>query len=153
MNKPDPLWVKGVPGSPSICDRILGTLKHWKFVYHKGSVSAKRKQNQLFGKEMKVVDVPTRYANKIAWRQSDLEYLIKILEAKCPDWPITKDFRRNFPKWKYGQIVPGGGRIIEIDLYFQSLCQIISLMEAIRDGKVYTKPEDLADIDLEKISE
>lgn len=153
MNKSDPLWLKGTLIAPGICDRILVTIKQWILIYDKGEVSAIRKQNQMRGKEMKVVDVVTRRACKVAWLQEDLSYLVKILEAKAPDWPVTKDFRMNFPKWRNGKLIAGGARVLEMDVYFQNVCEILAILEALRDGKFEQreKQQDLSTVDLENI--
>lgn len=155
MSNPDPLWLKGTPGVPGICDRILAALVYWIRIYHdKGIISATCKQNQMMGKEMKVVDVITRRACKIPWRQSDLDYFIKILEAKWPKEIITKDLRRNFPLWANGMPTTNGSgaRIIELDWYFEHIVSAYQLLEAMRDGREQKKKQDLASVDLEKIS-
>ena len=147
MNKPDPLWVNGT------CDRIMEVLKDWASRYRKGRVSATCKyvtKPGEMGPEPKEIDVPSRRAVDVAWLQGDLDYLTKILEAKVPDWPVTTDMRANFPKWRNGRLVPGGARVVVMDLYLQNLVEIYQLLEAMRDGKTQEAEgtTDLAAVDL-----
>jgi hypothetical protein len=144
----DKLWVHGT------CDRILLTLRQWIMVYHTGKVSATGRYLTKPGEvspEPKEIDVPTRYACDIAWTQSDLEYLIKILEAKVPTWPVTKDLRTNFPKWKYGRLIQGGSRIVTMDVYFTNLVEIYKLIEGMQSGQSQDVKRDLSEVDLSAI--
>lgn len=144
----NPLWIHGT------CDRIMVTLQKWIMKYHDGKISATgrymTKPGEM-GPEIKEIDRPTRYATEVAWRQDDLDYLIKILEKMVPEWPVTRDLRSSFPRWKNGKLLPGGMRIITMDMYFSNLVEIYQLLEAIRDGKVKETKSDLAAIDLSKI--
>lgn len=145
MNKSDPLWVKG------ICDRILLTLISWAMHYHNGVVSATRPQQQPpTASGVTVIDVPTRYAVDVAWQQQDLDYLIKVLEARVPTWPVTRDLRSCFPRWRNGKLIPGGARVITLDHYFTDVTGMIRLMEALRDGKTKEAGIDLSQVDLSK---
>ena len=118
----DPLWVSGT------CDRIKAVLKFWYSTYDAGKVSATRqrltKPGEL-GPQPILVDDVTRRSCKIPWNYYDLEYLVKILEARCSNDPkdkfstflsqIAVDLRINLPKWKNG------------DLWFQSITIPINL--------------------------
>lgn len=145
MNNPDILWVHGT------CDRILITLRQWIMSYHNGKLSATGKYLTRPGErgpQPQEIDIPTRYACNVAWAQTDLDYLIKILEAKVPDWPVTKDLRTNYPKWKYGRLVQGGARLITMDLYFSNLVEIYKLLENMQNGKSTDVRTDLSEVDL-----
>lgn len=145
MNKPDPLWQHGT------CDRLLVTLQKWIMQYHDGKISATgrylTKPGEM-GPQPQEIDVPTRRACDVLWSQSDLDYLIKILEAKVPNWPVTKDLRTGFPRWKNGRIAQGGSRFITMDVYFSNLVEIYQLLEALRDGKTKEARADLGNVDL-----
>lgn len=147
----DPLWVHGT------CDRIMLALQKWVMAYHNGRVSATGKyltKPGEAGPQPKEIEVPTRHAVDVPWLLSDLEHLTKILEAKVPDWPVTKDFRINLPRWKNGRLVSGGGRIVTMDLYFTNLIEIYRMMEALRDGKLKEgKQHDLSTIDLSSFTD
>jgi len=151
MNKPDPLWVYGT------CDRIMVALRSWLWNYHSGTVSATRKyltKPGEMGPQPKEIDVPTRYACEVTWLKGDLDYFIKILEAKLPDNPVTKDLRRCFPLWKNGKLVAykKEARKITIDLYYEDLIGIYRLLEAMQSGKTTEEKQDLGKVDLSSYS-
>jgi len=140
----DSLWVSGT------CDRIILTLQKWIMIYHNGKVSATGRYLTSPGEQgpqPQEIERPTRYACKVAWTEQDLDYFIKILEAKIPDHPVTKDLRTNFPKWKNGKLIHGGARVVTMDIYFSNLVELYRLMEAVRDGKT-KETVDLGSVDL-----
>jgi hypothetical protein len=128
-------------------------LRRWLWNYHKGTVSATgtylTKPGEA-GPQPKEIEVPRRYACEVTWLKGDLDYLIKILEAKCPDWPVTKDLRQNFPKWKNGKLVAyqKEARTVVMDLYYENLMEIYRLLEAMQSGKTVQEKPDLGKVDL-----
>jgi hypothetical protein len=146
MNTSDPLWQHGT------CDRIMTTLQKWIRTYRNGKISATCKRNSKPGPQgIQIEEVTRRYACQVAWKEADLDYFIKILEAKIPTsspaYQIPRDWRRDFPKWKYGRLIQDGLHIVVMDVYFEDLVGLYKLMEALRDGKLQEKP-DLTTIDL-----
>jgi len=147
MNKSDPLWVNGT------CDRIMKTLQRWILSYYDGVVSATCKRNSKPGPQGIVIEeVITRRACWVAWQQNDLDYFIKILEAKIPTNPNTLDLRRNFPLWKNGRIIPNNAghetRAVLIPIYEEDLKGLYHLMEALYYGKYQEEKPDLTSVDL-----
>lgn len=150
----DPMWINGT------CDRIMNVLQYWIRHYEDGRVSATgrylTRPGEMGTATPTEIEVPTRKACKLPWMQSDLDYFIKILEAKIPkghaSYAIARDLRTNFPRWINGRLMPGGARLIEIDIYFDNLVQIYRLFEAMKTGKADQAIQDLKSVDLEKIA-
>lgn len=165
-NKPDPLWQVGT------CDRIYLTLMHWALNYESGKKSATNKRMSMpgeVGPEVREIEVVTRRAYSMPWNYNDLEYLVRIMEAKVPTHLCTKDLRRNLPKWKNCPLCPAHimvnqkgqrvayslvspTRMVTIDFYEENVIQMIRLMEAIRDGKTKEARSNLAEVDLSSFS-
>lgn len=149
----DNLWVNGV------CDNILLTLRNWAVVYEKGRVSATgrymTKPGEM-GPQPKEIDVPTRRAVKVAWREHELKKLTDVLDTKIPhtheSYSLVRDLKTNLPRWKNGQLIPGGARIIEMDWYFAHVMQVYRLFEAMKYGKAEEERIDLSTIDLSSFS-
>jgi hypothetical protein len=128
-------------------------LRSWLWNYHNGTVSATSKyltKPGEMGSQPKEIDVPARYAVEVTWLKGDLDYLIKILEAKVPEWAVTKDLRRGFPKWKNGKLVPykKEARTVVMDVYYQNVMEIYRLLEAMQSGKTTEEKQDLGAVDL-----
>lgn len=150
----DPMWINGT------CDRIMSTLEYWIRNYDKGTISAEGEYLTKPGQDgpaPHLITVPTRRACKIAWKQDDLDYFIKILEAKLPKndptYALARDMRANFPKWRYGIICPGGARMIVLDWYLDHIAQIYRLLGDMKSGKTKEAREDLSSFDLSKVFE
>lgn len=149
----DKLWTHG------ICDNIMLTLRNWALVYEKGRVSATgrylTKPGEM-GPQPQEIDKPTRRAVKVAWREQDLRKLIEILDAKIPHehegYSLVRDLKTNLPRWKNGQLLSGGARIIEMDWYFSHVMQIYRLFEGMKYGKAQEERIDLSTVDLSSFS-
>lgn len=156
--KHDPLWIHGT------CDRIMLVLLSWTMNYEDGVKSAtntyRTKPGEL-GPAPTEVEITMRRACQVPWNFHDLEYLIKILETKVPDWAVTKDLRRCLPLWHKSPLCPsyclirksryplvGPTRKITIDQYDQSVREIYLLLKDMKDGKTKEARKDLSTVDI-----
>jgi len=148
-----PLWQHG------ICDNILYTLQVWVHNYDKGKVSATGKYLTKPGERgpnMQQIDVPTRRALKMPWREVELKYFVEVLEKEIPKshetYALVRDLKANLPRWRNGKLQAGGARIIEIDWYLAHVIQVYRLFEGLKTGKLHAQKPDLGAVDLEQIA-
>jgi hypothetical protein len=147
----DKLWVTGT------CDNIVQILLIWIGDYPKGRPSATRKYRTKpgeMGAAPQDVDVVSRRAVELPWKEYELEYFYKVLEAKIPKdhetYSLVRDLKTNLPRWKNGRLVQGGAHLIEMDWYLDNVIQVFRLFEAMKLGKLEVVAPDLTSIDLTK---
>jgi hypothetical protein len=124
-----------------ICDQMLYKLRLWRQNYERGEVAATCKfHDPVAG----VVDKPTKYMHKIAFRPLEFGYFVQILEALCPNKPLVEEIKlfqkESLPK---GQLTIGGARIVSMAFYPEHLDLMIKAMMEARDGKTKTLAEEV----------
>ena len=119
-----------------VCDTLLQTVAHWLATYERGEVYASRKWLGRDG----VVDRPTCYAHRLAFRPNELQHLLNILTHLTPKSEVLADIGELQAGLRRGRLLPGGKYVVTVAFYKQDIQEIYDALVRARAGE--TAPLD-----------
>lgn len=133
-----------------ICDIVLRKVALWQVSYHKGDPSADRPFMLMNGR---IADRVTRYANPVRFTISELDHLVRLIDAAASEDPLStgrilvKHFQSVRSNIKNGKLLPGGEYEIVLDDYLEDVNEVLQLLLNVRDGTI----QSVSDIVSERI--
>lgn len=116
-----------------VCDDLLRIIVSWHANYERGEVESDRKWLNLDGV---VVDRPTRYAHRIAFRPIEVEYLLQIMRLYAPQSEVINELVKLSIGLRRGRLLPGGRYLVTIAYWKQDLREMLVALLTARDGQV-----------------
>lgn len=125
----DPTWY--VP----VCDRVLAKVQLWFDIYDRGDESASRKWITM---NARIVDRTTMYAHRIKWKATELDHLIRLLDALAEHQELTSDFKRVREGLHHGRLLPNGEREVVLNFYKADVAEVLDVLRRAKSGKLLT---------------
>lgn len=124
---PEPVWFAGV------CDSMLFKVESWLRAWPRGDIFATRTGWSVDGGEFEVV---TGRLVKVPLTRSELEHLIRILDAVKPNWLFTAFLKLKLSKFETFRLLPGNVRVVPMESGDEPLQQAVELLRAAKTGTV-----------------
>lgn len=125
----DSLWFTPV------CDDLLKTVAHWHARYDQGEIESDRKWLNLDGV---VIDRPTRYAHRLAFRPVEIQHLLRIMTALAPTSEVTKEITKLHGGLKRGRLLPGGKYLVTVAYWKEDVAEILEALIRAKTGQLET---------------
>jgi hypothetical protein len=122
-----------------VCEDLLRTLAVVHADYERGEVESTRPWLNLDGV---IVDRPTRYAHRVAFKPVELQHLLTIMQMLAPASDVTKEVVKLHAGLRRGRLLPGGKYLVTIAYWKQDLREILEILLRARNGE--TEPIDQA---------
>lgn len=138
-----------MPGDASwyqpICDDVLRKVYRWLCYYHRGDVSASRK---WMGMDGRIVDRITKHANVVRFTPTELDHLVRILDALATTRELVDYFRTVRKGIRRGKLMPGGEYEVVLNAYKQDVEETLTVLIRAKTGRT----TNLADVAKEQIA-
>jgi hypothetical protein len=123
-----------------VCDELYHTVARWYTTYETGEVESHRKWLNLDGV---IVDRPTRYAHRIAFKPIEVQHLATIMTALAPASDVTKEVLKLQTGLRRGRLLPGGKYVVTIAWWKQDLREILEVLLQAQRGATTTLEQTL----------